>query len=104
MSVWRRLLDTVRALWPFEGEYWVEPSNAITRLVLAGPVPLSHIGLDDIGPFAQPAPAPQGAAATDSKATLVRRAKWLRENREAFAFWDRDFEENGLPLAEFQQF
>ncbi len=64
MSVWRRLLDTVRALWPFEGEYWVEPSNAITRLVLAGPVPLSHIGLDDIGPFAQPAPAPQGAAAT----------------------------------------
>ena len=50
------------------------------------------------------APPAQGAAATDSKATLVRRAKWLRENREAFAFWDRDFEENGLPLAEFQQF
>ena len=34
----------------------------------------------------------------------ARRPKWLEDNREAFEFWNRDIEENGLPLDEYRQF
>jgi antitoxin CcdA len=43
----------------------------------------------------------QGLAAAVSEA---RRLKWLADNREAFDFWNRDIEENGLPLDVYRQF
>jgi antitoxin CcdA len=33
----------------------------------------------------------------------ARRLKWFEENREAFDFWNRDIEENGLPFDEYRQ-
>ena len=33
----------------------------------------------------------------------ARRQKWFEENREAFDFWNREIEENGLPFDEYRQ-
>jgi len=42
----------------------------------------------------------QGLAEAVSEA---RQLKWLEENREAFEYWNRDLEENGLPFDAYRQ-